>query len=43
MSTFRLAADEVRDLIAMLRDGPDEASDVARERVERLERPSHAG
>ena len=38
--TFRLAADEVPDLIALLRQGLDEAYDAARERVERVERPS---
>jgi len=43
VSTFRLAADDVPDLIAMLRHGLDEAYDAARERVERLERPSQAG
>lgn len=43
ISTFRLAADEVPDLIAMLRNGLDESYDVARERVERLERPYRAG
>ena len=43
VSTFRLAADEVPDLIALLRHGLDEAYDAARERVERLERPSQAG
>ena len=41
--TFRLGADEVPDLIALLRQGLDEAYDVARERVERLDRPSEAG
>ncbi|HSU03374.1 MAG TPA: hypothetical protein VLK03_12545 [Nocardioides sp.] len=41
--TFRLAADEVPDLIALLRAGLDEAYDTARERVERLDRPSQAG
>ena len=46
VSTFRLAADEVPDLIALLRHGLDEGYDAARERVERverLERPSKAG
>lgn len=43
VSTFRLAADEVPDLIAMLRLGLDEAYEDARERVERLERPFQAG
>ena len=43
IGTFRLPADEVPDLIATLRQGLDEACDVARERVERLERPSQAG
>lgn len=41
--TFRLGADEVPDLIAMLRAGLDQAYDAARERVERVERPSRAG
>ena len=41
--TFRLAADEVPDLIALLRAGLDQAYDAARERVERLDRPSQAG
>jgi hypothetical protein len=41
--TFRLAADEVPDLIALLRQGLDEAYDAARERVARVERPSQAG
>jgi hypothetical protein len=41
--TFRLAADEVPDLIALLRQGLDDAYDAARERVERVERPSEAG
>ena len=41
--TFRLGADEVPDLIALLRRGLDEAYDAARERVERLDRPSEAG
>ena len=41
--TFRLGADEVPDLIALLRRGLDEAHDAARERVERLDRPSEAG
>lgn len=41
--TFRLAADEVPDLIALLRGGLDEAYDAARERIERLDRPSQAG
>ncbi|MCY7399425.1 MAG: hypothetical protein LH477_00420 [Nocardioides sp.] len=41
--TFRLAADEVPDLIALLRLGLDQAYDDARERVERLDRPSQAG
>lgn len=43
VSTFRLAADEVPDLIALLRHGLDEVYEAARERVERLERPSQAG
>jgi hypothetical protein len=33
--TFRLAADEVPDLIALLRRGLDDAYDAARDRVER--------
>jgi hypothetical protein len=41
--TFRLAADEVPDLIALLRRGLDQAYDAARERVQRVERPSEAG
>jgi len=41
--TFRLAADEVPDLISLLRQGLDEAYDSARERVERVDRPSQAG
>jgi hypothetical protein len=41
--TFRLAADEVPELIAMLRRGLDDAYDAARERVERLDPPSVAG
>ena len=41
--TFRLAADEVPDLIALLRQGLDEAYDAARERVERVERPAQPG
>ncbi|WP_210651076.1 hypothetical protein [Nocardioides sp. SYSU D00065] len=41
--TFRLAADEVPDLIALLRRGLDQAYDAARERVERAETPSRAG
>lgn len=41
--TFRLTADEVPDLITLLRAGLDEAYDTARERVERLDRPSRAG
>lgn len=43
IGTFRLHAEEVPDLIATLRYGLDEAYDVAHQRVERLERPSHAG
>ena len=44
--TFRLAADEVPDLISLLRQGLDEAYDAARERVERVsqqdvEHPPH--
>ena len=41
--TFRLAADEVPDLIVMLRQGLDEAYDAARQRVERVARPQQAG
>ena len=41
--TFRLVADEVPDLVALLRAGLDQAYDTARERVERIERPSRAG
>ncbi|CAM3747597.1 hypothetical protein NOZE110980_13480 [Nocardioides zeicaulis] len=41
--TFRLAADEVPDLIALLRRGLDEAYDAARERVARVERAPEAG
>ena len=41
--TFRLAADEVPDLIALLRRGLDDAYDAARERVERPAAPSEAG
>ncbi len=41
--TFRLAADEVPDLIALLRAGLDQAYDAARERVERVERSTQAG
>ena len=41
--TFRLAADEVPDLITLLRKGLDDAYDAARERVARVERPSQAG
>lgn len=41
--TFRLAADEVPDLIALLRRGLDEAYDTARERVARVERAPEAG
>ena len=41
--TFRLAADEVPDLIGFLRSGLDQAYDAARERVERVDRPSQAG
>ena len=35
--TFRLAADEVPDLIEMLRKGLDESYDAARERVARAD------
>ena len=41
--TFRLAADEVPDLIALLRQGLDQAYDTARDRVQRVERPTRAG
>jgi hypothetical protein len=41
--TFRLAADEVPDLIALLRQGLDQAYDAARERVERVDRGNRAG
>ena len=41
--TFRLTADEVPDLIGLLRAGLDEAHAAARERVERSDRPSEAG
>ena len=41
--TFRLAADEVPDLIALLRRGLDEAYDAARERAERRRRAPEAG
>ncbi len=41
--TFRLAADEVPGLIALLRQGLDQAYDAARKRVERIDRPSQAG
>jgi hypothetical protein len=41
--TFRLPADDVPDLIALLRQGLDEAYAAARERVERLDRPVQAG
>ncbi len=41
--TFRLAADEVPELIALLRKGLDDAYDTARQRVERLDRPDRAG
>ena len=41
--TFRLGADEVPDLIALLRRGLDEAYDAARDRVERLDGPREAG
>ncbi|EAP99763.1 hypothetical protein JNB_06329 [Janibacter sp. HTCC2649] len=43
ISTFRLSADEVPDLITFLHHALDEAYDVARERVERLEGPAQAG
>ena len=41
--TFRLAADEVPDLIALLRQGLDQAYDTARDRVQRVDRPTRAG
>jgi len=41
--TFRLPADDVPDLIALLRKGLDEAYVAARERVERLDHPVQAG
>ena len=41
--TFRLPADEVPELITLLRRGLDQAYDIARERVARLDRPSAAG
>ena len=41
--TFRLAADEVPDLIALLRQGLYQAYDTARDRVQRVERPTRAG
>ncbi|MBS2940118.1 hypothetical protein KDN32_20470 [Nocardioides sp. J2M5] len=41
--TFRLAADEVPDLIALLRRGLDDAYDTARTRVERVDRAPEAG
>ena len=41
--TFRLSADEVPDLIALLRAGLDEAYDTARARVERVDRAAEAG
>jgi hypothetical protein len=37
--TFRLDADEVPDLIALLRRGLDQAYDTARERVARVHAP----
>ena len=39
--TFRLPADDVPDLVALLRKGLDEAYAVARERVERLDHLDH--
>jgi hypothetical protein len=36
--TFRLSIDEVPEVITLLRAGLDEAYDVARERVDRVER-----
>jgi hypothetical protein len=36
--TFRLAVDEVPELIGLLRDGLDRAYDVARDRVDRADR-----
>ena len=41
--TFRLAADDVPDIIALLLKGLDEAYDAARERVERVDGASRAG
>ena len=41
--TFRLTADEVPELIALLRAGLDQAYDAARERVERVDGSSRAG
>ena len=41
--TFRLPADDVPDLITLLRQGLDDAYALARERVERLDRPVQAG
>ncbi|WP_210439413.1 hypothetical protein [Nocardioides xinjiangensis] len=41
--TFRLSADEVPGLIALLRRGLDEAYDAARERVERVDGAPRAG
>ena len=41
--TFRLPADDVPDLITLLRQGLDDAYAVAREGVERLDRPVQAG
>ena len=46
VNTFRLAADEVPDLIALLCQGLDEAYNAAQARVERVEnlrRPFQAG
>lgn len=46
VGTFRLAADEVPDLIAVLGRGLDQAYDAARDRVERIDdlgRPPQAG
>ena len=42
-ATFRLTADEVPDLIALLRRGLDQAYDSARSRVERAEQKPEAG
>jgi hypothetical protein len=41
--TFRLTADEVPELIALLRAGLDQAYDDARARVERVDGSTRAG